>query len=370
MNATVCETVIYDFKHDTEVGVFSNRGRDIFESVAENVLFVSGMIGLLGITSNIINIIIFYKQGFNNTVNIAFLALAISDLCCLFTLEWISICMNSFVISGLPWAAPEVMYLSGGWPHICFSRITSYITVYITAERYLSIALPLKVKQIVTPTRTTLILILIYIVNLATLIPEYATSYLHWKSVPGRINATIIGLVFTSNRNNVEGICYVIHSLLSMTSLQGVVIFTAVLIIKLRRSSKWRKESTSRHELRGSISAREQKTVKMIVLIASVLIFCNTPGAIISMSSFIVGPELSITGKYLSVCVAAWSFACSFQIFNSSVNIFLYYKMSSKYKETFIKLFSISPKRTDIVDGFNRLLQCNVSQMNKYMKHV
>lgn len=340
MNVSVSGILPERFRYDGRVEkVLSSEGKSIFEVV--NFVVICGIIGLFGITTNIVNILIFCSQGFNNTVNIGFLALAISDLCCLFTLEWISVCMNPFFVgSGIPWVVPEVMYLSGGWPHVCFSRITSYITLYITAERYLCVALPMKMKEMVTPRRTTLILILIFTANLATLIPEYTTSYFHWKTDPDGSNATAIGLVFTSSRKNLKGICFVIHSLLSTTSFFGVVVFTVVLVIKLRKSSEWRKKATSGHGNARSISTREQKTVKMVALIASVLILCNTPGAIVSMATFIVGPELSVTGKYINVCISVWSIACSFQTVNSSVNVFFYYNMSSKYKQTFDDIFS------------------------------
>lgn len=84
-----------------------------------------------------------------------------------------------------------------------------------------------------------------------------------------------------------------------------------------------------------SMSNRDRKTVKMVILIASVLIACYTPGAVIALTTFIVGPEFDVRGKYVNICEAAWSIAYTFQSINSSVNIFLYYSMSSKYKQTF-----------------------------------
>lgn len=313
--------------------VLSDVETSIYEMV--NFMFVCPIVGTFGILANIINIVIFYKQGFKNTVNIGFFGLAISDLICLLALQWAAFCLNRlFVLSGIPWYSLEVMYLSGAWPHIIFSRITAFVTVYITAERYISIAFPLKVQNIITPKRTAFILCLIYFLNIATLFPEYATSYLGWRFVPSK-NKTLIGIIFTSSRIYVEGIVFVLHSLFGMASFLGVIILTTLLVSKLQQSSNWRKEVTSNYNKLIEISNRDKKTVKMVVFIACVLIACYTPGVIIALATFIVGPEFNIRGHFINICEAMWSIAVSFQCVNSSVNIFVYYTMSSKYRQTF-----------------------------------
>lgn len=286
------------------------------------------------------NIVVFYKQGFSNTVNIAFLGLAVSDLCCLITLEWVSVCMNPLMSThNVPWISVEVMYLSTGWAHICFCRITSFITVYITAERYISISSPLKVKEIITPRVTTVTLCLIFTTNIMTLMPEYASAYLGWTFV-AEYNRTLVAIVFTSNRKKLQGLSCALHSIFSTTSFVGVVICTVILVTKLRQTSAWRKELTAAHDQkRGFMSPRDKKMVKMIVLIASVLIACYTPGAIGGMITFVVGPEFSIKGRYINACVAAWSIPFAFQAFNSSINCVLYYRMSSKYRHAFHEMF-------------------------------
>lgn len=320
----------------------SDKDRVVSDVV--NLVCICCIIGTLGIIANCINMTVFYMQGLKNTVNMGFFGLAISDTICLLSLIWGAICMNPlFVISGIKWFPMEVMYLTVAWPHVCFSRITACITVYITAERYLSIAIPLKVKDIITPKTTAVVLCLIYLINLATLVPEYATSYLGWRFFPSR-NETLIGILFTGSRKSVEGIVFVLHFTLGIVSFVGVVLFTTLLVFKLGQSSDWRKKATSDHSKREAISARDKKTVKMIVLIACVLIVCYSPGAMISLGTFIAGPEFSIRGRYVNLCQAMWTTAYIFHSVNSSVNIFVYYSMSSKYRDTLREFLSLSSK--------------------------
>lgn len=312
-----------------------------------NFVTLCGIISLFGIVANVISMVIFYRQGFTNTINISFFGLAVSDLCCLVMLLWVGMCLNPFVSrSGVPWVPLEFQYLTGSWPHITCGRITSYITVYITAERCLCIVVPIKIRQITTPMRTTVIVCVIYTVNVVPLIPEYATSYFQWKYFPD-MNRTLLSITYTRSRSHVEGLVFFLNSILGSTSFVAVIVFTTILAFKLQSTSKWRSMVTSIGNQQKHLLKRDKKTVKMIVLIASVLIVCYTPGAIISMTTF-VEPEFYLGKRYVNICAAMWSFGFMFQAMNSSVNIFLYYKMSSVYRQSFHDLFSKCFKHVEI----------------------
>lgn len=59
-----------------------------------------------------------------------FPGLAVADLACVITMFWSSICLNPFVMAAeLPFASLDVMYLTGGWPHLTFNRYLYLIKV-------------------------------------------------------------------------------------------------------------------------------------------------------------------------------------------------------------------------------------------------
>ncbi|CAL1543382.1 unnamed protein product [Lymnaea stagnalis] len=334
--------------------------RQVYEVV--NYVILGTIIGLFGIVSNIINIIIFYRQGFNNTVNISLFGLAISDLCSLLTLQWFNICVNPLFENAddaFPLVASEVIYLTAGIPHDCFARITCWITVYITGERCLCITLPLKIKQIITPRRTTVILVAIYVLMMASFTPEYVTAYIDWKFYPDK-NRTLLGLVFTKERKSVEGLTFLMYGILGKLSFLAVILFTVILVLSLRRKTKWRKKSIFGNRQSEKISNRDKKTINMIILIALILIVCYTPGIILSMVT-VFEPEFSIIGKYVNLFFAIWSFGFLFETINSSVNIFLFYKMSSKYRRSFNEMFSrcikVKPTGSEDISNTNASLK-------------
>ncbi|KAH9488040.1 hypothetical protein Btru_065492 [Bulinus truncatus] len=324
--------------------IITDGEREIYEVVT--LVFISSAIGLFGLISNITNMVIFVKMGLNNTVNIGFMGLAISDLLCLVTIEWYCICFNPlFINSNINFFPPDVQHLSGGHPHGCFARITAWVTVYITFERCLCIIAPLKVKQILTPRRTIIILILIYFIVILPILPEYATAYVGMKYFP-HLNKTLYGLLLTSDRYKVDGLSFLLYAVLMFVSFLAVIVFTAILVVKLHEKSQWRQKSTFDNGQSETLSRRDKSTIKTVILIATILIVNFSPTVAFFTGVFIV-PEFSITGRHRNLFLVSAAFCFIFDTINSSVNILSYYTMSSKYRQCFQELFSFCYKEKD-----------------------
>lgn len=170
--------------------------------------------------------------------------MAISDLCSLVIQQWFNICVHPlFENSDVPMVPSEFQYLTAGVPRSTFAEITCLITVYVTAERCLCVAFPLQIKRMITPERTAIMMFTIYPTAGASIAAIYCTRFIGWKYFPRR-NATLLGLVFASDRYKFEQATYVIHAILSMMSFIAVVFITAILIRKLRQKDDWRMQAT------------------------------------------------------------------------------------------------------------------------------
>lgn len=310
--------------------------RQILQVIISVVL--CGIISVFGTVANIINMAVFYKQGLNTTINISFFSLAVSDLGSVIFQQFYNIFENPlFQNSDLTVDAIELQYAMAGMPRESFSRITCLITVYIAAERWLCIAFPLHVKQIITPRRASIIMVCIYSLTLLSVLPLWYTTYIDWKFYPN-LNKTLLGLSFTNDREHVEGIVLIVHAIMGTLSFAAVVIFTMILIRKLNQKSTWRK-TVCMESQQVSKTNKDKQTIKTVVLIATILIICYIPSAVLFLTTFFV-PDFSVSGRFTGLFMTAWSFGFLFETINSSVNIFLYWSMSSKYRATFRAILS------------------------------
>lgn len=314
--------------------LISDEATYIFVAVFQVAL--TGILAVCGMVTNTINIVVFIKMGLRETVNISLLGLAVGDLFSLVFSLWESVCFNPLLQDpDVPVVFTEIEYITGCWPHVCFVRVASYITAYITLERCLCIALPLKVKTIITTTRTKIVIVGIFFVVTATSIPEYYVTQLAWKFYPDK-NRTMLGVHFIEERERFESVTLILNNIvMQCAAFVAVVVCTVILIVQLNRKAKWRQQSAATDK---SSSGKDRKVIKMISFISVIFIISNLPSCLvfIAMSST---PQLHPSGQNYNMFYVVWSVVYVMEGINSTVSILVYLSMSSKYKAIFCKTF-------------------------------
>ncbi|KAI8781543.1 galanin receptor 2a-like [Biomphalaria glabrata] len=316
---------------------------EIFSLV--NNAIVCTLIGLLGLVANVINMMVFVRQGFNSSMNISFFSMAVSDIVRILSVEWANICFNPYIEKlEASIMFDYVFYITGGWTVGCACRITLHITLYVTVERCLCIVFPLTIRKFITITRTKIVIILIYFTNALTLVPEYMSVYLTWLYDVKR-NATILGVGFRNNGLQTKGITFMLHVLLIVIGLFCIVVMTTVLVLQLRRQRKWRLKNSSNSLAKNSLTLRDRRSAVLVIVVATSVAICYIPIASLSLATVFV-PDFYVGGKYVNFFRDSWALAFLSGIINSSSTILIYYRMSSKYQETFLKLLGRNVQNT------------------------
>ncbi|CAL1538689.1 unnamed protein product [Lymnaea stagnalis] len=280
-------------------------------------------------------------QGFKDTVNISLLGLAISDLMSLVTSLWVSICWNPLMYyADLPFIPGDVEYLTGSIPHLIFTRVTGWITAFVAFERCLCIALPLRVKTIVTPRRATWLIVAIFILVGAAHSTAFYTTGLDAVFDAAR-NRTLLGLVARPRSDEINSVSYSVNLVSPFGSFVLVLVCTAVTSAQLRQKSAWRVKSVAGTALKSTpgISGKDQKIIKMVVVISIVFIVSYLPANVMHMMYCTIADEPSLVTAYWTYMSVAFSFIKVLEAVNASVSIVLYYTMSSRYRAGFWAIF-------------------------------
>ncbi|KAK7005230.1 growth hormone secretagogue receptor type 1 [Biomphalaria glabrata] len=276
--------------------------------VLVNYVVVCTGLGLLSLVANIINLFVFAKQGLNNSINISLFCIALSDLIKVVSIEWMAVCWNPYVHElGAPVIFTDLLYLTAGWPTGCAHNIAIFITAYITLERYLCIVTPLKIKDIITPRRTVVVIICIKCMCISYLVPEYAYVYYDWNFYPA-LNKTMLGMAFRQEARDLKGLTFLIQAILIVFGLISVGLFSFLLISELKKQSTWRKLHTNCEQVKKKrISSRDRKSSVLIAVIAVVMVIVDVPLVTISMVQTFV-QDFSAYGKQVNLFYVAWSF--------------------------------------------------------------
>ncbi|CAG5117697.1 unnamed protein product, partial [Candidula unifasciata] len=252
----------------------------------------------LGLIVNILNIIIFIRQGFKESVNVSLFSLTISDLGSLVFLFFLNLCWIPAVGKlDLPFYPDQMIYFLF-YGHVMFTRVTTGTTAWIAMERCLCIITPLKVKSLITGRRTVVFVCVLYLISTASCAPLLYTSRFRWIFDAFR-NKTLLGLVKIENREKIEGVVYVVNNVMPITFFIVIVGCTVVLSKALLKNAEWRQRTAIQKEGTN----RDTKVVKLVLIISLVFIFCYAPGSLFFLW-VLIDREMKIDGKQRNFLIA------------------------------------------------------------------
>ncbi|XP_005099820.1 probable G-protein coupled receptor B0563.6 [Aplysia californica] len=330
--------------------LISREFRDMFEYVIELIMF---FINSFGVLANAVNIRVFLRQGVaSDTTTIGLFSLAISDFMgCIFMLPP-STC---FFFRDLDFVdfrnCTGYTAMTCHYAHIIFSRITCWLTVYISIERTLCVLFPLKVKFLLRPKLTKRVVITIYVFWIIFHLPYATNTYMVPEFSPV-YNASIVQIKETSIAQTFLYINLLLATtILTTIAMIVVAINTAILLNKLKSASKWRREVTSAASLSSSsahppvtsskrsgfkpVSSKEKEVVSTVTSITAIYLAGSHIPAIATVSV----PGLSLSGSNSHLFYTLYYCKYFMDSLSSSVNIFFYLRLSSRYKAAFFHIY-------------------------------
>ncbi|GFO43404.1 chemosensory receptor a [Plakobranchus ocellatus] len=301
---------------------------------------------------NSLSIAVFIKLGFSESSNISLTALAVADLVCVVSAFWSNLCfLLNFRQSILPFNATNMALLTGSGLWAFVSRTVAWITAFISLERCLCILVPLKVKRIITPRSTLIAMVCICALTFCPFLSSFFTYSFVWVYY-FHLNATILDVVPSSNKYAIllEKIVFVVCGVIQpLVAFSIVLVCTVFLVVQLRKMSSWRKSVTSAKghwghnsgenpassapAVQDRISQKEERLVRMVVVIAITFIACFTPTCVMLLCSTVF-EELYFFGVYRRLFVVCGMIAILGQSVSGSVNIVIYYIMTSRFRSS------------------------------------
>lgn len=180
--------------------------------------------------------------------------------------------------------------------------------------------------------KTRAIVICIFVLFACNTIPVYYVNKLAFKFSPIR-NKTIFGLVLREGHEHIESIYLSINNLvIPLVVFLIITVCTIILATQLRDNAEWRTEAFNASKT-DKLASRNKRVAKMVVLISIVYIVCFVPTCAVVLA-IAFDRTLFFSGKYFNMTIIISGFGYVMESINSSMNIFIYHSMSSKYRKS------------------------------------
>ncbi|KAH9490771.1 hypothetical protein Btru_046961 [Bulinus truncatus] len=301
--------------------------------------FCLHILSLLGVASNVLNIIVLRNHGGKETTTIWLMSMSLNDLISsvLHPLRRLNCIIDQFdPVNALTFRAISIVYLFG-IPDI-FISVSVFHTVAIAVERLVAVWFPLRVSRIFTVSRVKWTIGLMYAYTLILLSPTWFYldfTYVFDKEYNATRGAYALSPFYASNYqslNNYANGC--MTYLFSTTTFLAITICSIVVAMKLtigRRKALSKLSSVN-------VTSKQTKDLKVFKMLLTV---CLVNSAIslptIVMNQFLLYCSLTIvTAERVHYLLRSASLVL-YQM-NAAVNFIIYVTMSSKFATTLASL--------------------------------
>ena len=224
-----------------------------------------------------------------------------------------------------------------------FSWVSQVLSAIIASERCLCVLSPLRFHTMLK-TRTMAVIITVVYLVVVGLYFVVATRYrIACVFDPASDTVRYTAVVGEFYRNNEKLINY-LDSFVYGAGIPGVMIIlvtttTIITAIKIRQAAAWRAAASSASgSSSSSISPREVALTKMLIGSSVLFIVCVSPLALFRFVWLFL-PEMNVGRRNHNFYMTGLWVLEPFSYINSSFNVFVYYTMGSRYRETFWTFF-------------------------------
>lgn len=310
-------------------------------------IVVRTIISVVGVVTNLINMVIFTKLGLKDSMSVGLFALSLTDF--LVTGIQLASCICFMINLLCPHIGTDARFLGYytlGWAITAIYDVSCWITAMVSVERCYCVVSPFKVKQVFTRYRCISFIMIIYLLHIAIHVPVYTINRQEFVEIvtpPG--NTTFIITPERTFKVKFNEEITVVELILDLTAGVSMWLLSQAVIIvyalrmgySLEASSKIRQkvsnesQCTTRsylqvHSKHSTLSNRERRLVKVVLCLAITLTFCNVPKLIgITLYYALLNGS---SNKQHNIATFVWALASAFGSLGSSITFVVYLKLN------------------------------------------
>ncbi|KAK7107335.1 formyl peptide receptor-related sequence 6-like [Littorina saxatilis] len=326
---------------DNPDNIVSAQVEEITSRVANAVILP--LLFLIGGPGNVINMAVFYKQGLRERVNLCLFALSLAD--------WLYLVQAMLVygeqmylwLSNMGRYGPMAFFMGNNAlvGLFGFTWVSQIMSAIIASERCLCVMSPLR-SQTILKTKTMAIIIgfvFAVVVGLYFIVGARYAVVCVYDLALGRTTFMLVASEFYLNHETLVNYTntFIYGAGIPVVVIVVVTVTTTITARKIRQAARWRAQSSASDAVK-TLSPRDVALTKMLIGTSLLFMVCVFPIALFRCVWLFL-PEVNPGRRQHNLFLTSIWIVDALSFVNSTFNIFIYYTMGSRYRETFWALF-------------------------------
>ncbi|KAL8612504.1 hypothetical protein ACOMHN_053758 [Nucella lapillus] len=312
---------------------------DTFSTLLTAIYIVFLTTVIFGVIGNIINMVVFAKQGLQDRINVCLFSLALADCCYILALfSFRSYTLLSFFSESLGsyWRSRSFSTVFGVfWG---FGAVSNTLTLLVSVERCLCVVSPLRAKELLKTRNMVIVIVAIYFFSLSTSMicnSKYTVGTIKDLHSNTTMYKAVLSDFYLQNKVFVDIVYnYILAIAIPFISLVIVVVSTIITVIFLKRALSWKQKSAN---LTDTVDKKETAVTKMLLLVCYAYVIFVTPSVVNAFAVQLVDGWRP-AGRYYNTFDVFVALMRLFTAFNSSLNFLIYFFRGSKFRSTLCEL--------------------------------
>ena len=318
-----------------------DRPPDLDPMLMERTIIFLGLwpvIVIFGIFGNIMTLIVLFRVNETNTTSIYLKNLAVADI---FTLSIKGACtIFTWWQLFLPhqyrtWKFNTLSLVTFSY---IFEKVSKYITVAVVFERIIAVTWPFRYKEICTPLRTRIVILVIYIICLAISLPVNVDMVMYFHTAepiadtyPMTVKEGTRYLTKHLFNHDLQFLITKIYRAVDFIPIPLIIIGNCIIIMGLRKAKQIRTNST---DGRQQGRKRERQITKLCLTISFTFLILCSP---FDMYYFLFFTKVIELNHIVQVVGDVFT---TLSTMNSSANFIIYAAMNKRYRQGYLEIIT------------------------------
>ena len=298
----------------------------VCSNIAIAGIFITGIIGIVGIIGNSLTFVVFWKGNFKSSTSFLFLSLSLIDSAVLLTVfaSWIV-----FVDDNFDWLPHELnIYLDVcAFPLLYMAEAaTVWVTVLIAVNRYIIVCLPLRASQWCTLSKVKKQLVVVLVLVVLYNIPQIVRfRVVHTTRNNGTSHVTYIEVMGQKSFPQFYHVYVYILPIIALVSLPLCIL--TFLTIRLIKATKAHRRMQA--EMQRQNNHPDSRMTFALIIVVIVFIICKVP-LFIFLAMTLLGRPSSVSECYMDIMYY------TLIALNSAVNFIIYIVINRRFRNVLL----------------------------------